>query len=226
MGIVRRTWDRFILWALRPVIREIGLKYDAAKGWNPPEVPAGIIGAAFNPSTHGPGPAFSIDKSPPVWSHNKDGGDFNPSPWNSGNGSFKMEQATFENRSAMRCDRCDGCGWHEGGPLLKNPCLQCGGTGLVYLTAVRGTREAEPQRTKRTEPFHAGGWPESQPIGDCIPHKPTGVAEAMAACLEIQLAANDGTHDQDGNLRDHSVYHNRGDENDPNGKAGHGTEAT
>jgi len=29
------------------------------------------------------------------------------------------------------CDRCDGCGWYEGGKTLKTTCEKCGGTGVV-----------------------------------------------------------------------------------------------
>lgn len=29
------------------------------------------------------------------------------------------------------CDRCDGVGWHEGGPKLATTCDDCGGTGVV-----------------------------------------------------------------------------------------------
>lgn len=31
----------------------------------------------------------------------------------------------------IECDRCDGCGWYEGGPTLKTTCEHCGGTGAV-----------------------------------------------------------------------------------------------
>lgn len=29
------------------------------------------------------------------------------------------------------CDRCDGCGWYEGGPTLMTQCEVCDGTGVV-----------------------------------------------------------------------------------------------
>ena len=29
------------------------------------------------------------------------------------------------------CDRCDGCGWHEGGKTLQTTCEKCGGTGIT-----------------------------------------------------------------------------------------------
>jgi len=29
------------------------------------------------------------------------------------------------------CDRCDGCGWYEGGKALKTKCEKCGGTGVL-----------------------------------------------------------------------------------------------
>lgn len=29
------------------------------------------------------------------------------------------------------CDRCDGCGWYEGGPTLQTKCEDCNGTGTV-----------------------------------------------------------------------------------------------
>lgn len=31
----------------------------------------------------------------------------------------------------VRCDRCDGCGWYEGGPTIKTDCEKCGGTGAI-----------------------------------------------------------------------------------------------
>lgn len=29
------------------------------------------------------------------------------------------------------CDRCDGCGWYEGGKTLQTTCEKCGGTGVA-----------------------------------------------------------------------------------------------
>jgi hypothetical protein len=29
------------------------------------------------------------------------------------------------------CDRCDGCGWYEGGATLRTVCEKCNGTGIV-----------------------------------------------------------------------------------------------
>ncbi len=29
------------------------------------------------------------------------------------------------------CDRCDGCGWYEGGPTLQTRCEDCNGTGVI-----------------------------------------------------------------------------------------------
>jgi hypothetical protein len=29
------------------------------------------------------------------------------------------------------CDRCDGCGWYEGGEFLQTTCEKCNGTGIV-----------------------------------------------------------------------------------------------
>lgn len=34
-------------------------------------------------------------------------------------------------REQWECDRCDGCGWYEGGKTLKTHCEECGGTGVV-----------------------------------------------------------------------------------------------
>jgi hypothetical protein len=31
------------------------------------------------------------------------------------------------------CDRCDGCGWHEGGEAIQTTCKKCNGTGLIPL---------------------------------------------------------------------------------------------
>lgn len=38
-----------------------------------------------------------------------------------------------ERGGAMRnhCDRCDGCGWYEGGATLKTTCEVCGGSGVI-----------------------------------------------------------------------------------------------
>lgn len=33
---------------------------------------------------------------------------------------------------AEYCDRCDGCGWYEGGKTLQTECETCGGTGLIW----------------------------------------------------------------------------------------------
>lgn len=29
------------------------------------------------------------------------------------------------------CERCDGCGWYEGGPQMQTKCEVCNGTGVV-----------------------------------------------------------------------------------------------
>lgn len=29
------------------------------------------------------------------------------------------------------CDRCDGCGWYEGGATLNTTCEKCGGSGVI-----------------------------------------------------------------------------------------------
>lgn len=29
------------------------------------------------------------------------------------------------------CDRCDGCGWYEGGKTLQTKCEKCNGTGVL-----------------------------------------------------------------------------------------------
>jgi rRNA maturation protein Nop10 len=39
--------------------------------------------------------------------------------------SKALEEEDFE------CDRCDGCGWYEGGKTLKTTCEKCGGTGVI-----------------------------------------------------------------------------------------------
>lgn len=38
--------------------------------------------------------------------------------------------AELEAEVAQGCDRCDGCGWYEGGATLKTTCEKCGGTGV------------------------------------------------------------------------------------------------
>ena len=48
--------------------------------------------------------------------------------------------AELEAEVAQGCDRCDGCGWWEGGATLKTKCEKCGGTGVVG-SAPRGTPE-------------------------------------------------------------------------------------
>jgi DnaJ-class molecular chaperone len=34
-------------------------------------------------------------------------------------------------KEKVECDYCDGCGWYEGGPYLKNRCNHCGGLGYI-----------------------------------------------------------------------------------------------
>ena len=47
------------------------------------------------------------------------------------------------------CDRCDGCGWYEGGQTLQVACEKCGGTGLVStevpLSAPGSAEASEPK---------------------------------------------------------------------------------
>lgn len=31
------------------------------------------------------------------------------------------------------CDRCDGCGWYEGGKTLQTLCADCRGTGVISM---------------------------------------------------------------------------------------------
>lgn len=35
------------------------------------------------------------------------------------------------NPTRKECRDCDGCGWVEGGPYLKNTCQTCGGAGYL-----------------------------------------------------------------------------------------------
>lgn len=40
----------------------------------------------------------------------------------------------LENKPTKRveyCDRCDGCGWYEGGECLKTTCDKCNGIGII-----------------------------------------------------------------------------------------------
>jgi hypothetical protein len=37
----------------------------------------------------------------------------------------------------IECDRCDGCGWHEGGEVLQTTCGKCDGSGIVLKLADR-----------------------------------------------------------------------------------------
>lgn len=31
------------------------------------------------------------------------------------------------------CERCDGCGWYEGGKTIQTKCEECGGSGVVVV---------------------------------------------------------------------------------------------
>jgi hypothetical protein len=53
------------------------------------------------------------------------------------------------------CDRCDGCGWYEGGPTLQTGCEKCKGRGTL---AVEGG--APTAMTKKPKP----GKPKAKPI--------------------------------------------------------------
>ena len=46
------------------------------------------------------------------------------------------EHATLHQVRAgsVYCDRCDGCGWYEGGKTLQTECEVCDGTGVVPST--------------------------------------------------------------------------------------------
>jgi hypothetical protein len=35
----------------------------------------------------------------------------------------------------IECERCDGCGWYEGGSTIQTQCEVCGGTGAVEREA-------------------------------------------------------------------------------------------
>lgn len=54
------------------------------------------------------------------------------------------------------CDRCDGCGWFEGGDVIKTECNACGGTGVVYAEVPkprpRLPRKAAPRREGKAPP--------------------------------------------------------------------------
>jgi hypothetical protein len=36
--------------------------------------------------------------------------------------------------TVVECERCDGCGWYEGGATIKTTCEKCGGTGVLRST--------------------------------------------------------------------------------------------
>ncbi len=40
-------------------------------------------------------------------------------------------------KGQMYCDRCDGCGWYDGGRTLQTKCERCGGTGVVRVPSER-----------------------------------------------------------------------------------------
>lgn len=41
-----------------------------------------------------------------------------------------MEATTI---AKEECDYCDGCGWYEGGPALRNHCEKCNGKGYIEV---------------------------------------------------------------------------------------------
>jgi uncharacterized phage protein (TIGR01671 family) len=55
------------------------------------------------------------------------------------------------------CDRCDGCGWYEGGQTIKTQCENCNGTGviigpdLIFYVVIVWVREWAMFATLRAE---------------------------------------------------------------------------
>lgn len=48
-----------------------------------------------------------------------------------GGGKFSREWPQEPVVLVQECDRCDGCGWYEGGKTLQTTCEECNGTGIV-----------------------------------------------------------------------------------------------
>lgn len=46
------------------------------------------------------------------------------------------------------CDRCDGCGWYEGGKTLQTTCEKCRGTGRVRVEVESVTKPKKPKVVK------------------------------------------------------------------------------
>jgi len=44
------------------------------------------------------------------------------------------------------CDRCDGCGWWEGGKVLQSFCRQCRGTGVLACDYMKPDKWAKRKR--------------------------------------------------------------------------------
>lgn len=42
------------------------------------------------------------------------------------------------------CDRCDGCGWYEGGKYIHTTCEKCHGKGYVILSSKKPSRKVKP----------------------------------------------------------------------------------
>lgn len=38
----------------------------------------------------------------------------------------------------IECDRCDGCGWYEGGPTIQTLCEKCNGEGIIKNPKFKG----------------------------------------------------------------------------------------
>lgn len=45
----------------------------------------------------------------------------------------------WKRRVTIDCDRCDGCGWYEGGKAIQTRCAECGGAGRRRVRQTRVT---------------------------------------------------------------------------------------
>jgi hypothetical protein len=71
-------------------------------------------------------------------------------------------------KPAEYCDRCDGCGWYEGGKAIQTDCEKCNGTGVVqagsYPDELRGRGVASETIDKK--PAHICSAPSpAQAVG-------------------------------------------------------------
>lgn len=86
------------------------------------------------------------------------------------------------------CDRCDGCGWYEGGVTLKTPCEKCGGTGFAARKAIEAAAPAPLERPSTIEMVNQ--WParHSDSSGDPFWYR-SEIAEELVRTAQAELLA-------------------------------------